>query len=217
MAESTWGHEDQDAHGELVEAVSTDQEWQRVQRHLVLSTLSHFKLATGSWQRTFERWLHQGTHGKVQIYWEPYDSRKVPTNVELIVVQSAAVRYGVLALAPGYLSSSVLPSIPQELGRLCALIAILSEYVALVQCQLKRLPEMYPAIARTPLTPRERDALSGLIRGETEIETAQRLGVQRTTIHTHRQRLYQRLDVHSPHEAVLRAFSLRLIEWSDVY
>jgi DNA-binding NarL/FixJ family response regulator len=43
-----------------------------------------------------------------------------------------------------------------------------------------------------------------------------RLGIEPATVHTHLQRLYSRLDVHSAQEAILRSFELRLIDWLDL-
>jgi DNA-binding NarL/FixJ family response regulator len=84
------------------------------------------------------------------------------------------------------------------------------------QYQLARLPPPIPNGARKSLTARETDMLQGLIRGESEQEMAHKLDLGETTVHTHLQRFYRRLDVHSSEEAVLRAFELRLVDWLNL-
>ena len=82
--------------------------------------------------------------------------------------------------------------------------------------ELSHLPTLFNIGATKKLTPRERDVLQGLVRGESEVEMGHRLGIEPATVHTHLQRLYSRLDVHSAQEAILRSFELRLIDWLDL-
>src|SRR5579884_898641 len=67
-----------------------------------------------------------------------------------------------------------------------------------------------------PDIPQQFANVCGLMRGESREEMAQRLGVEKTTIHSHIQRLYNRLDVHSAQEAIVRAFVWRLVDWLDM-
>ncbi len=52
------------------------------------------------------------------------------------------------------------------------------------------------------LTPRERDAAEGMLRGESSAATAERLGISRRTLDVHRSRLLRRLDVKRTAEAL---------------
>ncbi len=121
-----------------------------------------------------------------------------------------------LELASGYLASKLMPGIPQHFANLCALMLRMAEHEVLVQYQLAQLPPPIPNGARKSLTAREKDMLQGLIRGESVQEMAHNLDLGETTVHTHMQRLYHRLDVHSSEEAILRAFELRLVDWLDL-
>lgn len=124
------------------------------------------------------------------------------------------IRYGSLELAAGYLLSTLMPAIPRNFANLCALIFYLGEHEELVQYQLAHLPSSTPTTVKTPLTPREQDVLSGLMRCESKKEMALRLNVTEETIHTHLQRLYTTLNVKSGRQAIFRAFDLRVIDWS---
>ena len=99
---------------------------------------------------------------------------------------------------------------------LCALLIYKAEHERFVRHQLAQLPPIISNGARKPLTAREKDVLLGLMRGENESEMASRLGITLSTVHTHLQRLYSRLDVHSAQQVILRAFEIRLIDWLDV-
>jgi two-component system nitrate/nitrite response regulator NarL len=57
------------------------------------------------------------------------------------------------------------------------------------------------------LTPRERDVLYALMRGETAATIAQRSGVSYATARTHVQRVLMKLGVHSRTEAI--SFAVR--------
>ncbi len=85
-----------------------------------------------------------------------------------------------------------------------------------IRQEFSQLPTLFNIGATKELTPRERDVLQGLVRGESEVEMAHRLGIERATVHTHLQRLYSRLDVHSAQEAILRSFEFRIIDWLDL-
>jgi len=58
--------------------------------------------------------------------------------------------------------------------------------------------------ATKPLAGREQDILRGFLKGESETEIAQRLGIEQATVHSHVQGLYRRLHVHNSREAIIR-------------
>jgi DNA-binding CsgD family transcriptional regulator len=59
-------------------------------------------------------------------------------------------------------------------------------------------------LARTPLTPRERDVVALLLGGTSTREIARRTGLTSTTVHTYLKRIYPKLGVHSRVELVAR-------------
>jgi DNA-binding NarL/FixJ family response regulator len=60
-------------------------------------------------------------------------------------------------------------------------------------------------VAESPLSRREQDVLDLLARGFTYAETARHLGISVTTVHTHVNGIYSKLDVHNKAEAVYEA------------
>ncbi len=191
-------------------------EWDYIQQSLFnfAFVISH---SPGHSQRNMiEDHIAQITGGCVHIWWEPYTAGSAARDSRLFEIHYRQIRYGMLELASGYLVSNLLPNIPQDFTQLCALILALIEREELLRQELSLLPTLFNIEATKKLTPRERDVLRGLVRGESEVEMALRLGVEPTTVHTHLQRLYSRLDVHSAHEAILRSFALRLIDWLDL-
>ena len=191
-------------------------EWDHIQQSLsnFAFVVSH---SPGHSQRNMiEDHIAQITAGCAHIWWEPYIAGSETKDSRLVEIRYRQIRYGMLELASGYLDSNLLPNIPQSFGQLCALILALIEREELIRQELSQLPTLFNNEAAKKLTPRERDVLQGLVRGESEVEMAHRLGIEPTTVHTHLQRLYSRLDVHSAQEALLRSFELRLIDWLDL-
>jgi DNA-binding CsgD family transcriptional regulator len=191
-------------------------EWDHIQQFL-----SNFAFVVAhspghSQRNMIEDHIAQITAGCVQIWWEPYTAGSAAKDSRLVAIHYRQIRYGMLELASGYLVSNLLPNIPQSFAQLCALSLALIEREELLRHELSQLPTLFNIGATKKLTPRERDVLQGLVRGESEVEMAHRLGIEPTTVHTHLQRLYSRLDVHSPQEAILRSFELRLVDWLDL-
>lgn len=81
---------------------------------------------------------------------------------------------------------------------------------------LAQLPNFQRITPLKPLSLREKDVLHGLIYGESEMVMAKRLHIEPATVHTHLQRLYAHLNVHTAQEAVVRSFTARLINWLDL-
>ncbi len=201
-------------------------EWERVQHHLftffpLLPPYQQYPggeplrsaLPAVSWRRTIEICIDQATAGRACIWWEFLGPARPAERHTLIEIRYNQTCYGMLDLAPDYLISSLFPWIPRSFAYLCALLLTLAEHQAFLQCLLNQLSA--PTLCE-PLTNRMYDVLFGLALGENEVITAQRLKIELTTVRTHRHRLYQCLDVHSAQEALLRAFTLRLLDWLDI-
>jgi DNA-binding CsgD family transcriptional regulator len=67
-------------------------------------------------------------------------------------------------------------------------------------------------VARTEITPREREVLDALLRHDTAREIAQELGVSARTVQDHLQHLQRRFNVRSWHRLVVEAARVGLIE-----
>jgi DNA-binding CsgD family transcriptional regulator len=192
--------------------LTTLKEWQHLQHLLLAFPRSLPSRSSLSWRSAMETPISQNTQGRGCIIWGK-SLEKPPEAFDRFYKLHWHKRiYGFLGLAPGYLVSATFPAIPQSLAQLCSLCLALAEYQTLIRFQLHQLPPL----ANTPvLTPREQEMLASLVRGESEEETAERLGIAQTTVHTHRQSLYRRLDVHSEQQARIRAFDLGVVDWLD--
>ncbi len=187
-------------------------EWEHIQRCIFAFALTPSFWEARSWRCAVEECIAQATQEHAHIRWEPLAHNQEQSD-RLIEIRSLQTCYGTLELAQGYLVSRLLPGIPQDFADLCAFLIALLEYRALVYPQLCQLP--LPSFPVKSLTQREQEVLRGLARGASEAEIARELGIALTTVRTHRHRLFQQLEVHSPTEAVLRAFALRLLNWLD--
>ena len=201
---------------DIAQELAVLKEWNYLQQSLFDFALVALHSPAHSWRNKFEDCIAQITVGRVQIWWEPYTVGSAAADSRLLEIRYQQIRYGMLELTSGYLASRLLPGIPQNLAHLCTLLLALAEYEELVQHELTQLSPLSVVKAIKPLTARERDVLHGLVRGESETEIAHRLGIEPTTVHTHLRRLYYKLEVHSPKEAVLRGFVLRLVDWLDI-
>lgn len=184
-------------------------QWQHLARQLLRFARSPLA-GTGPWRSQFEALLRSHAAECLTIHWRSPATGTSSTGEELIPIEGPDARYGWLAVAPECAHSVSLAGIARDVAALCAVIGSLCKHRALVRLQLTHLTSLPPA--RLKLTAREADVLWGLLQGETEDQTARHLGVARTTVHTHRQRLYRRLDVHSAHETVLRCFQRHLLD-----
>lgn len=211
----TYGDFDEQA---IAQELVVLREWDYIQQSLLSITLTHsVPHSPASSRRTLiENRITQVTQGCAQIRWEDYNQKNTILRSKLIEIRYQQIHYGMLELAPGYLVSHLLPGIPQHLAHLCALLLALAEHEELLQRQLKELSPIYDIKTMRALTRRERDVLQGLVKGESESEIAQHLNITPTTIHTHLQRLYRRLEVHSAQQAILRSFALRLLNWLNL-
>jgi DNA-binding CsgD family transcriptional regulator len=164
----------------------------------------------------FEKHISCITKERARIWWNNSQKKSFITGSQVIDLYYQQICYGMLELDAGYLVSKLVPGLPQHFAQQCALLLHNIEYEIYKQFQHRKLLPLLVEDARKLLTKREKDVLEGLIRGESEREMAQRLGLAESTIHSHLQRLYSSLHVHSAEEAIMRSFELRIVEWLDV-
>jgi DNA-binding CsgD family transcriptional regulator len=195
---------------------TTLNEWAYLQQLLFDFALTASHSPTHSRRSMIENHISQITGGCVRIWWEPYIVGSAGVDSRLFEMRYKQIHFGMLEFTSGYLDSKLMPGIAQQFAQLCALILALVEYEEFLQHQLAQLSPSIVDKQMRSLTARERDVLHGLLRGESEIEMANRLCIETTTVHTHVQRLYRRLEVHNPWEAKLRSFALRLVDWLDL-
>ena len=153
------------------------------------------------------------TRSRAYLWWERPTNEQAQGYDRVVEVGWQTRRYGFLGLAPGYLVSIMTPELPALFVSLCGQTIALIEHQLLIEYQLIGL---LPLTVHAELTPREHDVLRSLARGESEDETAQHLCIALTTVVTHRHRLYQVLDVHDVHQAVMRGFALGYLDVFDL-
>jgi DNA-binding NarL/FixJ family response regulator len=190
-------------------------EWEHVQESLFTFALAISAQSTSNQRLLIDHLITRITRGCATLWWVPYTYPQVARTSQIFEVRYRHIRYGILELAAGYLVSHLQPRIPQHFARLCALIIALTEHEAFVQQQGNNLTALITPEATKPLSGREQAILRGFLKGESQSEMAQRLGVEKATIHSHIQGLYARLQVHDPREAIVRIFELRLVDWLD--
>ena len=200
----------------IVQERAVLKEWHYLECSLLNFTLTTSHSTMPSWRNTFGKHIIQITEGRARIWWKAYTAADTMDKSLFFEICHQQIYYGMLELVAGYLISNFLPDIPRHFTDLCAFLIYKAEHERFVRHQLAQLPPIISNGARKPLTAREKDVLLGLIRGENESEMASRLGITLSTVHTHLQRLYSRLDVHSAQQVILRAFEIRLIDWLDV-
>ncbi len=145
------------------------------------------------------------TKTRVCFWWERPDDDQTHEYDRVVEVSWQGKSYGWLGFAPGYLVSIMTPGLPALFASLCGQLIALVEHRLLIKYQTTSL---FPLTVHEKLTPRERDILYSLALGENEDEAARRLSLSPKTIITHRHRLYQALDVHEAHQAVVRGFAV---------
>lgn len=80
----------------------------------------------------------------------------------------------------------------------------------------KAIAQVSQRLNEDSLTPRERQVLFGIARGESNQGIADRLGISPNTIDKHRTSIMRKLEVHSATELVTRAFRDGLLDGSDL-
>jgi len=152
---------------------------------------------------TISEMIARVTRTRACLWWERPRDDQTHEYDRIVEVGWSHRSYGWLGLAPGYLVSIMAPGLSALFASMCGQTIALIEHRLLIKYQLAGLP---PLAVHEKLTPRERDVLYSLALGESADDAAQRLGLSPKTIITHRHRLYQALDVHEAHHAVVRGF-----------
>lgn len=154
----------------------------------------------------------QITRGQVQLSLHcreiavPSPQQSSPTGTISFPVQFGDLNYGTLYVQndPVHPTQPIIPSVTVHLLRLiCGFILHDLENSALLQFQYKHLEAQ--AIAK-PLSPRQREILNFLCRGYDQETIARILNIELSTVDSHRQRIYEKLQVHSRQELLLVAF-----------
>lgn len=197
---------------EIEQELAVLKEWGEVQKNF-LDTLFLPPTSTCSWRDRIEDGIYQCTQGQACIWWEPLPEKCLLGNGHFIEICQQQTRYGILKFTSGYLVSHLAPHIHQMLGQLCALALHLAEHQAFVEALLKPLQ---PVSVYEVLSPREKEVLECMALGKNEDDIAEQLSIALTTVRTHRHKIYSRLQVHTPQDAVLRSFALRLLNWLDI-
>ncbi|HJT55359.1 MAG TPA: LuxR C-terminal-related transcriptional regulator [Ktedonobacteraceae bacterium] len=190
-------------------------EWEYLQESLFTFVLNNSSVPTNPSRPLIKDLITNTSRGCAQLWWAPYTNAHVAKTSRLLEVRYQHFQYGMLELAAGYLVSSIQPHILHHFAQLCALIIALTEHEAFVQHQIVELIPLLTNGTTRPLSGREQDILRGFMKGKSEAEMAQQLGVEKATIHSHIQGLYHRLQVHNSREAIVRIFELRLMDWLD--
>lgn len=130
-----------------------------------------------------------------------------------VIMISACVEEGVVCAAwsGGALGYLLQPTLSGELVQ--AVLAVMSGG-APMSAQVSRsllarhLKHSLPADSHMMLTPRERQIMERIVRGESDKEIAAGLGVGAGTIHTHLLQMYKKYGVHSRQEMVQKNLSI---------
>ena len=191
-------------------------EWDYLQQSLFNFVPTALRAPIATRRQTFQKHIAHISETRAYIWWETYPPETNALNSRFFEMCYQQIRYGLLELANGYLESTFAPGLPQHFANLCALLLYAAEHEQFVHYQLAQFPHSVVNRPGKSLTPRQKDVLSGLMRGESEKEMALRLGITEATIHTHIQRLYATLNVDSGQQAIFRAFELRLVDWLDL-
>ena len=195
----------------IIHEIHIIKEWSKVQRHLINSMQSLSLKSSYRGRDLLEEAVDSSTQGQAKIRWEV--TPQPIEHYQRLTIRLQHHLYGELHLAPGYLVSRLVPSLPQNFADLCAILLALAEHQTLVSSLLKPLQ---PLEIAESLTPRQTHVLQRMTLGEDETVIAEQLGLSVTTVRTHRQHLYQKLNVSSPQEAILRSFEHRLLDWRDL-
>lgn len=191
-------------------------EWYYVQQSLFnyLPTTLRAPLATR--REAFQKYIARITESRACIWWETFPKGSHSTESRLLEMCYQRISYGFLELADGYLESALIPKLPQHFADLCALLLYTAEHEQFVAHHLAEIPPSIVKGTGVELTPREKDVLLGLIEHKGEQEMAARLGIAKSSVHTHLRRLYTKLNVDNARQAIYRSFQLRLVDWLEM-
>ena len=128
------------------------------------------------------------------------------------VVGTEAVRAAFDAGASAYIAKhDDLVDLPSVLRAIVDGQTYVSQRVSLNLLESHAIRERGPGARRADLTHRQAEILKLIARGETTRTISERLGITPRTVHTHRSRIMQKLDVHTEGALVYSAFKLGLV------
>src|SRR6266568_1896489 len=159
--------------------------------------------------------IAQATQGHCQLflhYSESSDRTQTPSPTLSISfpVHFRELIYGTLyvALDPAHPTSPLIPrTVANSLAQMCGWLLHFLEVSAFLEGQYQRLEHHQ---VHGTLTKRERDVLTLICRSYKQAEIAKALSITPTTVDKHRQRIYDKLNVHSEHDTLLAAFQAGL-------
>ncbi|MGB8346150.1 MAG: helix-turn-helix transcriptional regulator [Ktedonobacteraceae bacterium] len=157
----------------------------------------------------------QITRGQVQLSMYcretagPSPQQSPPIGTTSFPVQFHDLNYGTLCVQhdPARPTQPIIPSVTVYLlTQICGYILHALEVSAFFQLQYRHLESQ----AVEPLTRREREVLNLLCCGYDEWAIGQTLNIAPSTVDSHRQHIYAKLQVHNRQEMLLTAFRTRL-------
>lgn len=141
----------------------------------------------------------------------------LPVNRPLfsLSVQFGEAIYGTLHIATDSEQPTV-PAIPfavaQLMAQVCSWLLYTLEQSLFLQGQCQHLNKS----VFISLTKREREVLTLMCLGHNQQSIAQKLCISPTTVGKHRQHIYEQLDVHNEHDALLAAYHFGLFSILDL-
>ncbi|HEU5378300.1 MAG TPA: LuxR C-terminal-related transcriptional regulator [Ktedonobacteraceae bacterium] len=135
-----------------------------------------------------------------------------PNTFSILPLQFNNFRYGYLAIASDETDQQQ-PAIPLFSAHLMAqgisyILHILEQHLL-----IRSLRKQTRYWTSSRLTRREQEILSLICRGYTQEEIAELLSISLTTVGTHRQHIYEHLNVHNEYDARIAAYDLKLFSF----
>lgn len=162
----------------------------------------------------FTREIERLTQGDVHLvlHHQPSSAHSSPhiTSSMRLPVQFGNIVYGTLSIThpPEQHSPLSLHTEPERvLAQLCGWILYTLEQLSFIRAHSGKFDYQY----RQALTKREREILILMYRGYNQREIARELCISPATVRKHRQHIYEHLDVHSKHEALMAAYRLGIV------
>ncbi|MBI4325135.1 MAG: response regulator transcription factor [Chloroflexi bacterium] len=137
---------------------------------------------------------------------------ELPIVMLTVYEDSDALFKSLMAGANGYLvKRTPRPKLLEALREICAGGAPMSRSIARKVVEFfHKVSQLAPAVVQAPelqsLTPREKEILASLAKGHSYKEIATDLGISGDTTRKHMARIYEKLQVHSRTEAILKYF-----------
>ncbi|HZU68057.1 MAG TPA: helix-turn-helix transcriptional regulator [Ktedonobacteraceae bacterium] len=168
-----------------------------VEPHAVVETMCHEVALAAAGQAQLRLYSKQGRLTRVPSFWQSF-----PVEID-------GREYGTLSFAPDATAPDR-PVVPVPVAQVAASICALFLYrIELLLLNKGRSPSGNTSITPT-FTPREREVLTLLCRGDDLQAITNALHITEDTAGQHRRRIYTKLGVQNEREAVFAAFSAGL-------